>query len=414
MELLAEIFKQFISFEEFSHPILNIIARVLYFICLFVIVWFLKKIISFVLLKTVYRFIRKTKHSWDDYLIDHRFFETLLHLVPIVFVYPFVPLIFSDSPLLVMILQRMLVVTLFWCIVRIVNVLLSVLEDVSSKQDSLKDKPVRSYVQVLRILSYFVFFVVSVSVLFSKSPWGILSGIGALMAVVLLVFKDSILGFVASIQISSYDLVRKGDWIEMSQFNADGDVIDISLNLIKVQNWDKTISAIPTYSLISGSFKNWRGMQNSGGRRIKRSVYIDMTSVKLCSKKMLQKFSNIDLLQNYITDKEVELKKINNSKLKENKSLVNLRQLTNLGTFRVYIEEYLKQNLFIRKDMTLLVRQLDPTNHGIPIEIYCFTDTTAWALYEKIQSDIFDHILSVVEEFDLRVFQSPTGYSFTK
>ncbi|MFW5886783.1 MAG: mechanosensitive ion channel family protein, partial [Bacteroidota bacterium] len=249
---------------------------------------------------------------------------------------------------------------------------------------------------------------------FSIEVGSIFAGMGALAAVLMLVFKDSILGLVAGIQISAYDMVRIGDWIEMPSHNADGDVIDISLNTVKVQNWDKTITTIPTYALVSESFYNWRGMQEAGGRRIKRNISIDMKSVKFCTKEMLEKFKKIQYLKSYIEDKEKELLEFNKKNNVDEYILVNGRRLTNIGVFRKYLEAYLRNHPHIHKNMTFLVRHLQPTDRGIPVEIYVFANDTVWANYEGIQADIFDHVLAVIPEFGLRVFQSPSGDDFQK
>ena len=237
---------------------------------------------------------------------------------------------------------------------------------------------------------------------------------GALTAVILLIFRDTILSFVASIQISSYDLVKIGDWIEVPKFGADGDVIDISLNVIKVQNFDKTITVIPTYKLIEDSFKNWRGMTLSGGRRIKRAVYIDQSTIKFCTEEMLTRFEKFHLIKDYINQKMEEVKKYNFDKGIDNSELVNGRRLTNVGTFRAYLKQYLMQREDINKNLTFLIRQLPPGPEGLPIEIYVFANNIVWSIYEDIQSDIFDHVLAVVPQFELKIFQNPTGSDFKK
>jgi len=252
--------------------------------------------------------------------------------------------------------------------------------------------------------------VVIVSILMSKSPVVLLTGFGAMTAILLLIFRDTILSLVASIQMSSLDMVRVGDWIEMPQYNANGDVIDVALHTIKVQNWDKTITTIPTHKLISESFKNWRGMKDTGGRRIKRSINIDVNSVRFLDESEVEKFKDFKLLRDYVADRQAQLAEYN-AKLGDTAN-VNLRRLTNFGTFRAYLRNYLKNHPRIRKDMTLMVRQLQPSESGIPIEIYCFTETTDWSEYEGIQADIFDHILAQCGDFGLRVFQSPSGEDF--
>ena len=245
-----------------------------------------------------------------------------------------------------------------------------------------------------------------------KSPIYLLGGIGALTAVLLLIFKDTILSFVASIQIHSNDLFKIGDWLEAPQFGADGDVIDIALHTVKIQNWDKTISIIPSHKLIESSFKNWRGMSESGGRRIKRSIYIDQTSIRFCDEQMIEKFKSFKLLAPYLEAKLAEIDASNADKNINMQALVNGRRLTNIGTFRAYIQAYLKNHPMIHQNLTFLIRQLAPSEKGIAIEIYVFTNITDWIAYEAIQADIFDHLLAVLTEFELQVFQNPTGKNF--
>jgi miniconductance mechanosensitive channel len=254
--------------------------------------------------------------------------------------------------------------------------------------------------------------VLVIALLFKQSPFGILGGLGAMTAVLILVFKDTILGLVASFQISTTDMVRIGDWIEMPKYGADGDVIDVSLHTIKIQNWNKTISTIPTYALISDTFKNWRGMSDSGGRRIKRAVNIDITSIKFCTEEMIKRFSKFQYISEHVEKKKKELAEFNEVNRFDISELVNGRHMTNIGTFRAYLEEYLRNHPKIHQDMTFLVRQLPPGEHGLPIEIYVFSNDQRWAQYEAIQADIFDHILAVLPMFDLRAFQSPTGHDF--
>jgi miniconductance mechanosensitive channel len=254
---------------------------------------------------------------------------------------------------------------------------------------------------------------VVVAALLDQSPFLFLSGIGAMTAVLLLVFRDTLLSLVAGIQLTNTDLVRVGDWIEMPKYGADGDVIDIALYTIKVQNWDKTITSIPTHKLIDDSFKNWRGMSESGGRRIKRSIYLDKNTVRFLTEAEVERFKRFRLLKDYIDAKEVELREYN-ARIGATDEHVNLRRMTNIGTFRAYIVNYLKNHPNIHHGMTLLVRQLDPTPNGVPIQIYGFTNETAWGTYEDIQSDIFDHIMAIVPEFGLRLFQNPSGEDLRK
>ena len=276
------------------------------------------------------------------------------------------------------------------------------------------DKPIGSYFQLGRIILYLISAILILSVLLGKSPIYFLSVFGAMSAVVLLIFKDTILGFVSSIQMSANDMVRVGDWIEMPKFNADGDVIAINLNTVKVRNWDKTVTTIPTYFFTSDSFKNWRGMQESGGRRIKRSLNINVKSVKFVDATARESYKKIFLLKDYIETRQKEIEVFNSKYDFDSSVLINGRRMTNLGVFRHYVESYLKNHPKIHQGLTLLVRQLPLEDKGIPIEVYCFTKTTAWNEYEDIQADIFDHLLASASFFDLEVFQQVSGSDFSK
>lgn len=272
-----------------------------------------------------------------------------------------------------------------------------------------KNRSIKGYVQVVKIFLYILGTGIFVSILFQKDLTTFFAGLGAMAAVLMLIFKDSILGLVAGVQLSANDMVRLGDWVQMDSRKADGAVIDISLNTVKIQNWDKTISTIPTYALVSESFTNWRGMEESGGRRIKRSVNIDMSSIHFLSKKEIDKLKKIQIIKEYLEQKELEVEMYNTEQGIDGSVPVNGRQLTNLGTFRKYVEEFLKRHPKISKDMTFLVRHLQPAEKGIPIEIYVFCNDTRWAYYEGVQADIFDHILAIIPHFGLRIFQNPTG-----
>jgi miniconductance mechanosensitive channel len=285
--------------------------------------------------------------------------------------------------------------------------LINVINEIYNRSKYSKSVNIKSYFQILKLIVNLLSIIVVIAVLSGKSPLYLLSGVGALTAVLMLVFKDTILSFVSSIQINSNDLFKIGDWIEAPLFGADGDVIDIALHTVKIQNWDKTISIIPTYKLIDSSFKNWRGMSRSGGRRIKRSIYIDMNSIKFCSNEMINQYKKINVISDYMNSKVLELKEHN--EYKNDELNINGRSLTNIGTYRAYVKGYLKNNINIHKDMTFLVRQLSSTDKGLPIEIYVFTNTTDWIDYEEIQSDIFDHLISSLAQFDLKVFQNLAG-----
>jgi miniconductance mechanosensitive channel len=287
------------------------------------------------------------------------------------------------------------------------NSLLNVFSDIYNRSKYSNNINLKSYFQILRLIINLLSIIIVISIISGQSPLYLLSGLGALTAVLMLIFKDTILSFVSSIQINSNDLFKIGDWVEAPQFGADGDVIDIALHTIKIQNWDKTISIIPTHKLIDSSFKNWRGMSDSGGRRIKRSINIDMNSIKFCNDELINNFKSITIISEYIDKKLSNLREHNASINKE--SIINGRALTNIGTYRAYIKAYLKNNKDIHKDMTFLVRQLSPTSKGLPLQIYVFSNNTNWIDYEEIQSDIFDHLISALDQFDLKIYQQPSG-----
>ena len=287
--------------------------------------------------------------------------------------------------------------------------IMDLVNDLYQRRPDAMDRPIKGYLQVLKIVLYAIAVLLVIATLLDRSPVILLSGLGALAAVLMLVFQDTILSLVASVQITSNDMVRVGDWIEMPELNADGDVIDIALHIVKVQNWDKTITTIPTRRFISGSFKNWRGMKETGGRRIKRAVYLDQNSVHFLSSEEIERLGRFSLLQDYLREKQEELDSWNTKLEERGKEPVNTRRMTNLGTFRAYMVNYLRASDRIRQDLTMIVRHLGPGPEGLPVEIYCFTNTVEWVGYEGIQSDIFDHLLAILPEFGLQVFQQPSG-----
>lgn len=367
-----------------------------------------------IILTILNRIAKKTKTLWDDILFERKVFNRLSHLAPAIVIFSLAPLALLESPGWINFIQILTRVYMIFVVLLVLDSFLNAMHDIYNTFEVSKKKPIKGYIQVVKIVIYFIGAILIFAILMNKSPWAFLGGLGAMSAVLLLVFKDSIMGFVAGIQLSANDLVRPGDWISMPKYNADGTVLEITLNTVKVQNWDKTIASIPTYALISDSFSNWRGMEESGGRRIKRAVTIDMNSIHFCSEELLVKLKKINLLKPYIESKLVEIENHNNS-LNINKEMpVNGRKLTNIGVFRKYVEFYVMQNPNIKNDMTFLVRQLEPTEKGLPIEIYAFSKVQAWAEYEAIQADIFDHLLSVIPNFELRVFQNPTGSDFLK
>ncbi|MFV8392118.1 mechanosensitive ion channel family protein [Flavobacterium sp. LB2P6] len=371
--------------------------------------WYLTKI---VIVRFVHKIFLKTKVVWDDVLIEKKVFEKIAYLVPAFIIVLVAPYIFGDFPTVI---EYVIILSNIFIIIVIIHsaiTLLSVFDEIVSNTLILKDKPITSYIQVLKIVVYFIGGILILSLLLGKSPFYFLGAMGAMTAILLLIFKDTILGFVASIQMSVYDMVRVGDWISMPKYDADGDVMSINLNTVKVQNWDKTITTIPTYAFITDSFKNWRGMSDSGGRRIKRAIYLKVSSFQFCDEKMLSQFKKYKLIQEYITSKENEVQKFNSEIIDNEIVSVNIRRLTNIGVFRIYAEKYITAHPDINKDMIIMVRQLEATSKGLPLEIYCFSSQKEWLKYETIISDIFDHLLTITSEFELEVFEEPTGNDF--
>ena len=356
--------------------------------------------------------ISKSKAKWDDEILRHSALDRLAHMAPAVVLYELIPIALEGLDLAIMVIRGALQIYMIVVIMLVLDSLLNGFERYYQNFRASKQIPIKGFIQVLKIALYFIAGILVISILLNKTPLFLLSGIGALTAVMMLIFKDAILGFVAGIQLAANKMVSVGDWIEMPKYGADGDVLEVALTTVKVQNWDKTITTIPTYALISESFKNWHGMTASGGRRIKRAVNIDMSSVRFCDVEMLERFEKIQYISEYIERKKAELEAFNQSENVDHASLANGRRMTNIGTFRAYVVAYLSHHPMINMNMTFLVRQLAPTQYGLPIEIYVFCKDKVWANYEGIQSDIFDHILAVVPEFDLRVYQNPTGADF--
>ena len=356
--------------------------------------------------------ISRTKARWDDYVLRQTTLNRLAHLAPALVIYLLTPNALEGLDWVISFIRSAVMIYMIIMLMLALDSMLSTVEDIYQKYRASKQIPIKGFVQVLKLIVYFLAAILVISILLNKTPVFLLSGIGALAAVMMLVFRDAILGFVAGIQLAANRMVAVGDWIEMPKYGADGDVLEVALTTVKVQNWDKTITTIPTYALISDSFKNWRGMSKSGGRRIKRAVNFDMTSIRFCDEEMLGRYEKIQYIAEYIEQKKDKLEAFNQETNVDNASLANGRRMTNIGTFRAYVVAYLRHHPMINQDMTFLVRQLQPTQYGLPIEIYVFSKDQVWANYEGIQADIFDHILAVVPEFDLRVYQNPTGADF--
>jgi len=372
-------------------------------------------IVRKVVVVIVSRVVKKTRNTWDDELLNSQIFKWVALLIPVVIVLNAAPhaiITHHDGlPIFSKFIEISAHVAIIILAFLAINSLLNILERIYSRFEVSKELPLKSLFQVIKIILVLAATIFIVSTLIGKPAVLIFSGLGAMTAIMILIFKDSILGLVAGIQLSANRMVARGDWIEMPKFGADGEVLEVALTTVKIRNWDKTITTIPTYALISDSFKNWRGMSNSGVRRIKRSVNIDMSTVCFLDEETLASMKNITLLKQYLTEKEQELSEWNTANA-DPANRLNARALTNFGTFRAYMKAYLDNHAKISSDETLLVRQLQPTEHGIPIELYIFTTDNRWAQFEDIQSDIFDHLLSVLPEFGLRAFQRPSDASF--
>ena len=356
----------------------------------------------------------RTSQTWDDIVLRHNVFGRLAQIVPALIFYFGIAWVPGLPEKLVEVIRNTALAYMALMLTLAVGALLTAGNAIYEQRPESRERPIKGFVQVAKLAVYILGGVMVFAALMDRSPLVLLTGFGAMTAIVLLVFKDTILSLVASVQLSALDMVRVGDWIEMPQFRADGDVIDVSLHTVRVQNWDKTSTTIPTHKLISDSFKNWRGMSESGGRRIKRSINIDVSSVRFLTDAEVARFKRFDLLKDYIEDKRKELHDYNENLGDTDDAAVNLRRLTNLGTFRAYLVNYLRHHPRIHSGMTLLVRQLAPGEGGIPIEIYAFTNTTDWNRYEGIQADIFDHLLAICGEFGLSVFQAPSGRDFSR
>ncbi|WP_261798624.1 mechanosensitive ion channel family protein [Alistipes hominis] len=362
------------------------------------------------LLRVVKRIVARTKATWDDILFEDRVLRRLCHIVPPVLIYFLLPLAFPPESGMVAFVLKLLLIYVIAVVLRFVNAFLKALHDVADQKEELQGKPLKGLMQTGQVIAFFVCIILIISILIDKSPARLLAGLGASAAILMLVFKDSIMGLVSGIQLTANDMLHVGDWISMSKYGVNGRVTEVTLNTVKVRNWDNTIVTVPPYLLISDSFQNWRPMQDSGGRRVMRSVNIDMNSVRFCTPEMLDRFRKIRLLKDYIDETERLIAESNEQAGVENDpEPVNGLHQTNLGVFRAYLERYLRSLAGINQEMMLMVRQLQPTEKGLPVELYFFSKVTEGTVYEKVQADVFDHVLAVIPEFGLRVFQNPAG-----
>lgn len=411
---MLSILTDWIINQGLDASIANITARGLLLVLIITISFITYYIAKRLILRGIVAFVGRTTTQWDDVILRKKVFNRLAHLAPAIVIYMSASIPFEGYGWIVSIVTGLALIYMIVMSILALDALLNAALDIYSTYEVSNRIPIKGFIQVFKLLIYFISGIFIISILVNKTPMYLFSSLGALTAILMFVFKDAILGFVAGIQLSANRMVATGDWIEMPKYGADGDIIEIALTTVKVQNWDKTITTIPTYALITDSFKNWRGMSESGGRRIKRSINIDMNTIKFCTEEMLNRFSKIQYISDYIEKKQQELKEINDQKKVDNSSAVNGVKMTNIGTFRAYVQTYLMNHPMISKEMTLLTRQLAPTEHGLPLEIYVFSIDKNWGNYENIQADIFDHILAVLPEFDLNIFQDPSGRDFSK
>ncbi len=364
-----------------------------------------------IILRAVAKLVKRTKATWDDVVFDHKVMIHISRMVAPILIYIAIPIAFPEHAQsgLLDFLRRICLIYIIAVFLRFISVFLAAIYHVYSEREQFKDRPLKGLLQTAQVTIFFIGAIVIVSILINKSPTVLLTGLGASAAILMLVFRDTILGFVSGIQLSANNMLKVGDWISMPKYGADGTVIEVTLNTVKVRNWDNTITTIPPYLLVSDSFQNWQGMRESGGRRVKRSINIDMSSVRFCTPEMLAKYRKIQLLKDYIdkTEKVVEI--YNKEHHIDNSILVNGRRQTNLGVFRAYLNSYLKSLPTINQELTCMVRQLQPTETGIPLELYFFSAIKDWVPYEEVQADVFDHVLAIIPEFGLRVFQNPSG-----
>ena len=372
---------------------------------IFAVAYIFSKLLRIVLVKIFQKAFSRSETLFDDYFIENGVFIKLTNLIMLFIVKAFVPLIFVDFPNYIDNIETFLNILILFAIIRTIKGFFNTIKSYLKTLDTFRNKPVDSYVQVIMLFVWFVGFILLFSMLTGETPWEFLTALGAVSAVIMLIFKDTILGFVASIQISINDTVRIGDWITMEKFGADGDVIEINLSIVRIRNFDNTITSVPTYYLNSEAFTNWRGMQELGGRRIKRPIIIQISCVRFLSIDEIEKLKKIDLLKNYIDDWLEKHRPNKKNDGAQTETTINNRNLTNLGVFRKYVNLYLEQHSKLRPDFSMMGRLLDPTPQGIPLQIYAFTNTTSWVPYEDIAGDIFEHLLAAVPHFYLQSYE---------
>lgn len=403
----------------------DISAEILKSITLFAIILLLALFVNFlvkrIVVKFIYKIAKKTSVKYDDIILKKKVILYVTHLIPAAIIHLLMYLVFDekvDYPFdyqhILAIVDNMIILYVYIILWLVLFALINTFHEIYKASSIAQRVDIKGFLQLIKVIISIFLVILIVSVIVDKKPGAILAAFGAVAVALVFVFKDTLLGFVAGVQITANNMLKPGDWISMPDMNTDGTVLEIGLTTCKIQNWDKTISTIPTHTLVTKSFANWRGMEESGGRRIKRSFFIDVSTIKFCDTEMITKFKNFHLLKKYIESKEIEIKEYNAEHGSKSDNTVNSRRITNIGTFRKYIEHYLKEHPKLNKNLTLIVRQLQVTPNGLPLEIYVFSSDQRWAFYEGIQSDIFDHIFAIIPEFDLKLYQSPTGQDFSK
>lgn len=364
-------------------------------------------ICRFVILAVGKRIIVRTKKRWGELLFNRDVLRKFSNIVPVALIYILIPLAFPEHSETPVLLRKICLLYVIFVVVMFVNMLLKVFFGILEQKETLHDRPLKGLLQILQVGLFFLAAIVVTSLLIGRSPLKLLAGLGASAAILMLIFKDTIMGFVAGVMLSANKMLRPGDWISMPKYNVDGTVLEVTLNTVKIQNFDNTVTTVPPFILTGDSFQNWRWMQESGGRRIMRSINIDLGSVRFCTPEMTEKYKDIELLHDYIVQRETEFDRYRNGA--ENPNGADFFRLTNLTVFRAYLNLYLKKMAVVNHELTCMVRHLQPTPNGIPVEVYCFSVIKEWVAYESVQADLFDHIIAVVPEFDLVLFQNPSG-----
>ena len=367
---------------------LLVVQRIVVIIGILLIAYLLDMICRKVVMPGVRKVTAKTQSTWDDYLLSDEVMTNVCHLIPPIVVFALIPFAFPNEPNFLSLILKICTIYITVVVMKLICAFLTSLYTISSEHEKLKNHSMKGFYQMLKLIVICIGTIIIISELISKDPIAILTGLGAGTAILMLVFQDTIKGLVAGIQLTANDMVRPGDWITMPKYGADGDVMEVSLTTVKVRNWDKTITTVPPYALVNDSFQNWRGMFDIGGRRVKRSIHIDMNTVRFCTEEELAHFKQQPWMEGFEETGKEEV---------------------NLYLFRHYLDYYLRHHPKVNQDMIMLVRQLQPTEHGMPIELYFFSANTAWVKYEALQAEVFDHVLAVVHRFGLKVFQSPTG-----